>query len=313
MSSFCQAALPFFLLIVLYIAALHSRDQVFTAQKGSNSLFSSNDNLVELDCGSVPVPEGANCFWTDCASGDCSTVCMNPSSSYGPDVIEVIRRDYAWSWAFWRVGGIESDAIHSKRAFMLDIGANIGLTLLGAARSGRRVLAFEPAPINTRYLNASICLSGCEKLVEVVSAAVGAQSGVARFVEHSARGDNSAMNAQTAGLNIGGATQEIEVPMWSIDDYVVANPRWKAEDCALMKVDVQGFELRVFEGARTFLQTAALANKFFTVRAEIDARLELSSLGKSGEAEKFMAGLEFEVFGRDGNDVIWKPKQQIYG
>ena len=269
--------------------------------------------IEEIDCGSVPVPDGADCFWTDCGADICTSVCINPSPTYGSDVKEAIRRDYSWSWAFWRAGGTAGGLPATPRVFMLDIGANIGVTLLGAARAGRRVLAFEPAPVNLRYLNASVCLNGFEKLVEVVSAAVGAESGTVHFAEHPTRGDNSAMNAATAGMSIAGATREIEVPIWAIDDFVAANPRWAAADCALVKIDVQGFELRVLEGARQFLLDAGAARPDFTVRAEIDARLEMSTLGVAGGAAKFMAELGFESYsgdGGEGNDMLWRPKRK---
>ena len=266
---------------------------------------------AQVDCGAVAVPPDADCFFTDCAGDVCTDVCIKPSPSYG-DYKTAIRREYAWAFAYWRAGGPGAAAASSlPRTFFLDVGANIGVTLVGAARAGRRVLAFEPAPVNQRYLNATVCLNGFEQLVEVVPAAVGAKSGVVRFVEHPTRGDNSAMSAATAGLNIGGETREVEVPLWSIDNYVARNPRWAAADCALMKIDVQGFELRVLEGAREFLRTAAAANPAFTVRAEVDARLETSALGAAGGAEKLMGELGFEVLERSGGDVLWRPRKGV--
>ena len=65
-------------------------------------------------------------------------------------------------------------------------------------------------------------------------------------------------------------------------------PLWAA-DCALVKIDVQGFEVRVMEGAQTFLTAATASIKEFLVRAEIDSRLELSSLGVAGGAVRLMA------------------------
>jgi FkbM family methyltransferase len=263
---------------------------------------------AQLDCGAVAVPEDADCFFTDCADGACTDVCIKPSPSYG-DYKAAIRRDYAWAFAYWRSGGPAAALPASSRAFFLDIGANIGVTLVGAARAGRRVLAFEPAPVNLRYLNATVCLNGFEQLVEVVPAAVGAVSGAVRFAEHPTRGDNSAMSAATAGLNIGGETREVEVRMWAIDDFVARNPRWAAADCVLVKVDVQGFELRVLEGARGFLRAAAAANAAFTVRAEVDDRLETSALGAAGGAARLMDELGFEVFERSQGDVLWRPRR----
>jgi hypothetical protein len=117
------------------------------------------------------------------------------------------------------------------------------------------------------------------------------------------------MSAATAGLNIGGETREVEVRMWAIDDFVARNPRWAAADCVLVKVDVQGFELRVLEGARGFLRAAAAANAAFTVRAEVDDRLETSALGAAGGAARLMDELGFEVFERSQGDVLWRPRR----
>ena len=265
--------------------------------------MTASADLMFLDCGSVPVPPGADCFSVDCSAAlVCTDVCLPPSISPYKDAI---RRDYAWTFAFWRSRPMP------PRAWMLDIGANLGPSLLGTARAGKRVLAFEPAPINLKYLNATLCLAeGFTELVEVVPAAVGAHTGTVKFVEHESRGDNSAMTSNTAGLHIAGAMREIEVPLWSIDDYVRDFPQWAAADCALVKIDVQGFEVRVMEGAQKFFTAAAASNKEFLVRAEIDSRLELSTLGVAGGAVSLMAQLGFEVVGNDGGDVLWKPKSQ---
>ena len=175
--------------------------------------MTASADLMFLDCGSVPVPPGADCFSVDCSAAlVCTDVCLPPSISPYKDAI---RRDYAWTFAFWRSRPMP------PRAWMLDIGANLGPSLLGTARAGKRVLAFEPAPINLKYLYATLCLAeGFTELVEVVPAAVGAHTGTVKFVEHESRGDNSAMTSNTAGLHIAGAMREIEVPLWSIDDYL---------------------------------------------------------------------------------------------
>ena len=250
-------------------------------------------------------------FFIHCDAGKCIDVCMKLSHNFDSGTKTDVLKSYSWFFEFWRSTIPPRIMMSNPHTFFLDIGANVGFSLLGAALAGHRVLAFEPAPVNLRYLNATVCANGFEKLVEVVPAAVGAQSGVVRFAEHPERGDNSAMNAETATWAFPGHLNLIEVQMWSIDDFIKLNPRWAAADCALMKIDVQGFELRVLEGARRFLSAAAAANAAFTVRAEVYAGLEISALGSTGGAMKLMDDLGFEVIQKSNGDgdVLWRPRR----
>ena len=76
-----------------------------------------------------------------------------------------------------------------------------------------------------------------------------------------------------------------------------------------MKVDVQVFELRDLEGARGFLRAAAAADAAFTVRAEVDDRLETSTLGAAGGAAKLMDELGFNVLEESLGDDLWRPRR----
>jgi len=248
----------------------------------------------------VVFPRDADCFGVDTLALG-SILCIPPSlSPYHRE----ITRDYSWaSRDTWQYN------IKDANAWMLDVGANVGTSLLGAASAGHRVLAFEPAAVNVAYLNSTICANGLENVVELVQAAVGERSGTATFFSHPSRGDNSAMTEAGGSLNIGGNLEKMVVPITSIDDYVKSHPRWTAHECAYVKVDVQGNELRVLEGARGLLTLAAAANPNLIVRVEQDSRLEKAVLGFSGGVLSFMPTLGFiRTDGEEGGDILWRPK-----
>jgi FkbM family methyltransferase len=283
-----------------------SRKPFFTDSINSHYLQESINRKIldpiKLLC-PVAIPSDADCFGTDTLAPE-SILCVPPSlSPYHRE----IARDYSWASSdFW-----ERD-IKETKAWMLDVGANVGTSLLGAASSGHRVLAFEPASINVAYLNSTICANNLQHVVELVQAAVGERSGTVAFFSHPSRGDNSAMTEAGGSLNIGGVLERIVVPLTSIDDYISNHPNWIASECAYVKVDVQGNELRVLEGAQKLLTSAAATNPNFVVRVEQDSRLEKVVLGFSGGVLSLMPTLGFaHTSGEEGGDFLWRPKRQI--
>lgn len=131
---------------------------------------------------------------------------------------------------------------------MVDVGANIGETVLTAAirvGSRGRVLGIEPHPRTFRFLQDNVRLNGVAN-VDLVNRAVGAVSGVVQFSDD--RRDD--MN------RVGGG--DIQVPVERLDSLVPADAA-----IALLKVDVEGYERFVFEGAPQVLTRTACV--FFEV------------------------------------------------
>ncbi len=126
-----------------------------------------------------------------------------------------------------------------------DVGAHIGLYAVALAKrvgAGGRVIAFEPDPANHRWVETHAKFNGVESQLTVVNAAVGAQDGRISF---SGGKDiqNQIVPAGTPGSH--------EVPVMRLDTYF-ANRR-----VDILKVDVEGFEEEVLEGADTLLRDAA--------------------------------------------------------
>ena len=123
---------------------------------------------------------------------------------------------------------------------MIDVGANIGaLSLAGAAVVGEsgRVFAIEAHPRTFRYLDKNIKLNQF-KNIKLINSAIGASPGVVSFAD--IRSDDQNAIAEDG---------ELRVNVDTLDNLFSS----QVADVALMKVDVEGFEKHVFEGAKHIL------------------------------------------------------------
>lgn len=122
---------------------------------------------------------------------------------------------------------------------VIDVGANIGDTVLAAAvqvgPSGH-VIGIEPHPRTFKFLQQNVALNGACN-VELINVSAGSAPGTARFSDD--RRDD--MNRVDGG--------RLQVPMKRLDDLVP-----HSEPVALLKVDVEGYEKFVFEGAPDVLK-----------------------------------------------------------
>jgi FkbM family methyltransferase len=135
-----------------------------------------------------------------------------------------------------------------------DVGANIGLMSLAmAAFTGPdgQVVAFEALPANVDRLRANLSLNASGGQVQVEPVAVGAAPGSATFHVHASGGMGK----------LGGSAgrdevyeKSIDVPVVSLDAYVFSGEH---RPPAVVKIDVEGGEGMVLEGARRLLAEVA--------------------------------------------------------
>ena len=128
----------------------------------------------------------------------------------------------------------------------VDVGANIGyFTLLAASlvKKTGRVLAFEPSPYASARLAETIATNHISQVTLRVLA-LGAKSSTLPLYLPSQSGNHS----PTMLANEGGAP--IAVNVRRLDDCL---KECGVENVDFMKVDVEGFEPHVLEGANTFL------------------------------------------------------------
>jgi FkbM family methyltransferase len=127
-----------------------------------------------------------------------------------------------------------------------DVGANVGAyTVLAAGSSGARCLAIEPHPATFTHLLDNIRLNDLERRVTAKNIGAGARADVRTFTS----GLDSA-NHVVAETEL--AADTIRVPIEPLDDLI------SGESLVAMKVDVEGFETDVLDGASGCLQSPSL-------------------------------------------------------
>jgi FkbM family methyltransferase len=143
---------------------------------------------------------------------------------------------------------------------VFDVGANAGIYSLAAAAAHPTsdIYAFEPTPEIAANLTKSVVLNGLFDRLHVHEAAVGDQPGsifLNRFLGET--DDNEGMNFVTTESC---DASSIAVPMVSLDSFCSEQG---LQSIDLLKVDVQGNEPAVFDGARGLIERGAIRTIFF--------------------------------------------------
>jgi len=134
-----------------------------------------------------------------------------------------------------------------------DVGSHIGFyALIGARLVGEygHVVAFEPEPDNFTLLEENVRRNGFSQVV-TLPVAVWRESGRVPFRRGESGGPRSSTRrgAVLSGERCGDQGQNLEVEAFALDDYT---QRGRAPD--FIKVDVEGGEKSVIDGARRLLE-----------------------------------------------------------
>lgn len=150
---------------------------------------------------------------------------------------------------------------------IVDVGANIGsYTILASKVCGAKSIAVEPDPSALRALKRNLRANGVEDRVELIQAALGAESGI---IEFTIGKDTTNRIATSKDVE----TQK--VPLRTLDEVLAgSNP-------LIIKMDVEGYEGRVISASLRALQNPSLkAVLIETVDSEVRAILEASGFQK---------------------------------
>ncbi len=130
----------------------------------------------------------------------------------------------------------------------VEVGANIGTHSVAMARKlaqwGRRLLVVEPQPVIFQNLCANIALNGFFN-VQAENVACSDQAGTLSFSEPDYGEENNFGGVQMAEYS--GSGPRVRAVL--LDDLL--GPDW---DVGLIKIDVEGYEQRVLEGARDVIK-----------------------------------------------------------
>ncbi|MDP1825637.1 MAG: FkbM family methyltransferase [Archangium sp.] len=137
-------------------------------------------------------------------------------------------------------------ALLDPGAVALDVGANLGTHAISFAQRvgpAGAVFAFEPQRVMHQYLCTNATLNGITWL-HAVHGAVGAAAGgvIIPDIDYGAPGN-------FGGLSLGAWTEGETVPVFALD--ALGLPR-----CSLLKIDVEGMEAQVLDGARNLIASS---------------------------------------------------------
>jgi FkbM family methyltransferase len=133
-----------------------------------------------------------------------------------------------WAW-----GEIECTA-HYAKGIVLDVGANIGTHTLAYAKLAKQVIAFEPVIGLFTMLCTNLALN-CIENVLPLNIAVGQKNGITSVSIPDYSVEN---NFGSCSVSVGNQ----QVHMDNIDHYNLS-------DVSMIKIDVEGYEQQVLEGA----------------------------------------------------------------
>ena len=176
----------------------------------------------------------------------------------------------------------------------VDVGAHVGYHALLAARlvgASGRIFAIDPQPYNCAKILSNAELNGFTNIT-VIAAAVDDADGLIALKNQSRR-DKARLTLGGPGVNDGALT--FVVPKitlrWLIETY-------RLQPVNLVKVDVEGFELEVLNGASDAIR--AVENIVFEVLPGEDA-------DRSRAIERVLRDFGFQMFDVEG--VVWRPGQ----
>lgn len=162
---------------------------------------------------------------------------------------------------FLRPTDYEADTLRTFRAYVrpgmtvLDIGANAGfLTLLLADLVGPtgRVFCFEPCPETYKLLEKNIRANDL-KYVRTFPVALSNRNGTAVLTRNPRNDGANTLGDLSASADLAGWDVEqlkVQVPTLTLDDFLEEQD---VERVDFVKIDVEGAETMVFEGARRLL------------------------------------------------------------
>lgn len=155
----------------------------------------------------------------------------------------------------------------------VDVGAHWGIVALHAATAGAgvRVLAVEPEPENLTILLRNVAHNGLARRVTVVAAAADAVRGRGWLRRNTAMGHHLFADSSRAGTNA------IEVETVTVD-WLVNKTAAQPARAVWLKIDVEGREFRVLQGAAGLLAAGRLAGVLWEAMAGGQANPDVGAI-----------------------------------
>jgi FkbM family methyltransferase len=180
-----------------------------------------------------PVVRMHSSFWLECERED--TAFTIPVLSTG-------------NWEAWNAVAISGELEHPNTMF-IDVGANVGYYGVMAACGGTPTWMFEPNPDLVENIFISLALNRASKAA-VFNKGLGDKEASMKLYKHE--------NHSGANSLFGTGDDYIEVDVTTLDNIIMPDfeSRLDLYDKYVIKVDVEGYERNVWDGAKLLRQSA---------------------------------------------------------
>jgi FkbM family methyltransferase len=169
-------------------------------------------------------------------------------------------------------GWIARHLASSPEGIVVDVGANMGWHAIHAARhrAVETVVAFEPDSFNTWLLDRNLSINHVDNVV-VCACAVGARSGIAKL--HRYKSSNLGRHSLIADYGRGTKLVPVRDLDGALDNLHLGDRR-----ILLLKIDVEGYEPAVIDGAGRALIRADVVILEYTPRLSHDGGLSVERM-----------------------------------
>ena len=158
--------------------------------------------------------------------------------------IDFKSANFAYEW------GVKKFILKNYKDYnvFLDIGTNIGIYSLFLAKQGLKCYAFEPVKYNYEILLKNIEINNLKNKIEALNYGLGKFKKKEEFIIDPVNtGASHIACPDETGIRT-------KVDIYTLDS-VISKLNLNKNDKILIKVDVEGMEKQVFEGAQNFLKT----------------------------------------------------------
>jgi FkbM family methyltransferase len=219
--------------------------------------MTTKKKLLEWLVRGVPLHLRQTAFITIAKSLDIrSFSCDGPLGEFDGDVWDQCVHEYYFrsgTWSPQLQTLLKEEIFVAGTGTFVDIGANIGLTVIPVAARGIHCYAFEPDKHNFAFLRRNILMNGVESQIEAFNVALfSSETALAFELSPDNMGDHRIRTAVPSPER--DCFQEASRTLTTVkarrlDTLLDAT---QLERPIVVKLDVQGSEVRVFEGGRSF-------------------------------------------------------------
>jgi len=182
----------------------------------------------------------------------------------------------------------------------IDVGANIGITTVWLARKCKEVYAFEPEDMNINRMEETLRYN-CVSNVKLIKSAVTNRIGEGQLKILEGYGHHS-LGEVTTSRKVGEKT----VSLTTLDKFCETEDIKRID---VLKIDVEGFEEEVLEGAKNLLQKGAINLIIFEL-----SEIPLQSLGKNPKVVcEILTNYGYDIYYPDMKKFSIKSLDSGYG